>query len=165
MRWYVAHTQSRAEMKAAQHLRNQAFTVYMPRYVKRRSHARRIEFVAAPLFPRYIFVSMDLHDAPWRCIRSTVGVCDLVCHGDQPALVPEEVIEALRQRENKDGMVALPARNFVKGDRVHIVDGALCGLSGIFECATDEERVVILMDLLGRPVRVRLSPETIQPSA
>src|SRR5664279_3292931 len=72
--WYVAQTHVHAETKATLHLRRQGFDVYLPRYRKQRRHARRVDIVAAPLFPRYLFVSVDLATQRWRSIRSTVGI-------------------------------------------------------------------------------------------
>src|SRR5260221_4478322 len=139
MRWYVAHTQPLAEGKASWHLRNQDFAVYLPRYLKRRLHARRIDWVPTPLFPRYLFIGMDLAVARWRAIRSTIGIAGLVCHGDPPTPVPAGIVEAIQAREDDKGVVVLPvAPIFGKGDRVQITEGALRGLSGLFEGATDE---------------------------
>ena len=59
-RWYVVQSQPNAELKAVAHLNRQGFATYLPRYLKRRRHARRVEIIAAPLFPRYLFVSIDL---------------------------------------------------------------------------------------------------------
>ncbi len=166
MRWYVAHTQPLAEPRASWHLRNQGFAVYLPRYLKRRRHARRIDWVATPLFPRYLFVGMDLALARWRAIRSTIGIAGLICHGDRPTPVPEGIVEAIQAREDNKGVVTLPAAPlFDKGDPVQITEGALRGLSGLYEGTTDEERVIILLDLLGRQVRVRIPLETVQAVA
>ena len=79
--WYVAYTQPRNEKLALEHLVRQGFEVFCPQYRKRRSHARRIDMVPAPLFPRYLFVAFDASDPQWRAIRSTRGVIDLVRHG------------------------------------------------------------------------------------
>jgi transcriptional antiterminator RfaH len=79
--WYVAHTHVHAEAKAAINLARQGYSVFLPRYCKRRRHARRIEMiVSAPLFPRYLFVLIDLASQRWRAIESTFGVHHLVCH-------------------------------------------------------------------------------------
>ena len=40
-RWYVVQSQPNSELKAAAHLDRQGFTTYLPRYLKRRRHARR----------------------------------------------------------------------------------------------------------------------------
>ena len=50
-RWYVVRTQPHAESKASAHLGRQGFETYLPRYLKKRRHARRVETVQAPLFP------------------------------------------------------------------------------------------------------------------
>src|SRR5262245_29828364 len=106
-RWYVAHTQANGEAKAAWHLRKQGFAVYVPRYRKRRSHARRVDFVPAPLFPRYLFVGFDPDVARWRAIRSTIGVSELVTNGERPAAVPEGIVEAIMAREDETGLVVV----------------------------------------------------------
>ena len=91
--WYVAQTHVHAESKATLQLRRQGFDVYLPRYRKQRRHARRVDIVAAPLFPRYLFVSVDLATQRWHSIRSTVGITRLVTNGDVPAIVPQAIID------------------------------------------------------------------------
>ena len=80
-RWFVVQTQPNAENKAVAHLARQGFVTYLPRYLKRRRHARRVDIVAAPLFPRYLFVVIDMTAQRWRSIYSTVGVSRLICNG------------------------------------------------------------------------------------
>ena len=94
--WYVVHTHPRAEAKALLNLDRQGFTCYLPRYLKRRRHARRVETVAAALFPRYLFVDLDLATQQWWPIRSTFGVADLVFNGGQPAPVSAESFKPSR---------------------------------------------------------------------
>jgi transcriptional antiterminator RfaH len=155
-RWYVVQTQPHAESKAAEHLIRQGFGAYLPRYHKRRRHARRVELIAAPLFPRYLFVAVDLETQRWRAIHSTSGVSRLVCNGDEPAPVPPDVVPALQQREDA-GFVKLERRpQFVPGERVRVVDGIFTDTLGLFEGMADRDRVAILLDLLGRKVRILL---------
>ena len=161
-RWYVVQTHARAEAKALYNLTRQGFDAYMPQYLRRRRHARRTDWVPAPLFPRYLFVRMDTGRTQWRPIRSTFGVTDLVCNGNKPAPVPDGIVEAIRRRQNENGYVVVkPASSFKKGEAVQIVSGALADHTGLFECATDEERVVLLLELLGRKVRVQVPLEDI----
>lgn len=154
-RWYVVQTHPNAEGKAAAHLARQGFETYLPRYLKRRRHARRIEDVSAPLFPRYLFVTIDMAVQRWRMIHSTVGVSRLVCNGDDPAAVTESVIAALKVREGSDGLIRLEARpRFALGAPVRIVDGVFATCFGLYDGMTDRDRVAVLLDLLGRKVRV-----------
>ena len=156
-KWYVVQTHSNSEAKAIAHLRRQGFKSYLPRYLKRRRHARRVETVAAPLFPRYLFVSIDLGAQRWLSIQSTVGVARVLCSGGAPTPIGGEVIDMLKREEDERGFLKLQARaNFVSGDKVKVVDGAFCASIGLFESVTDDERVTVLLDLLGRKVRVVL---------
>lgn len=165
-RWYVAQTHRRDEEKAAWHLRRQEFSVYLPRYLTRRRHARRADWVKAPLFPRYLFIEMDSEHTQWRCINSTFGVSRLVCNGDRPAPVPDGIVEDIVARSDNRGLVRLDRmRPFRQGEKVQIKFGPLTERVGLFECLTDEDRVVLLLDMLGRQVRIKLPLETVAPYA
>ena len=83
-RWYAVHTQPQAEGKAEFNLRRQGFEVYCPRLRKQRRHARRIDTVLTPLFPRYLFTALDVDEQPWRAINGTFGVVHLVGCGERP---------------------------------------------------------------------------------
>jgi transcriptional antiterminator RfaH len=161
-RWYVVQTHVHAEAKAATHLLRQGYAIYLPRYLKRRRHARRVEMIATPMFPRYLFVAIDRMTQRWRSIQSTVGVAHLVRNGDEPASVPERIVEELRSREDERGLIRLDHRpRFILGDKIRVVDGVFSACSGLFEGMADRERVAILLDLLGRKVRVVLDGESV----
>jgi transcriptional antiterminator RfaH len=160
--WYVVHTQPHAEAKAAAHLTRQGYTIYLPRYLKQRRHARRLETVAAPLFPRYMFVAIDRMTQRWRSIQSTVGVSHLVCNGEQPATIAAGVIDELQSRQDERGLIHLDVRpRFASGDKVRVVEGVFDACLGIFQGMADHERVAILIDLLGRKVRVVLDGDAV----
>lgn len=158
-KWYVAHTQQRSEERARINLERQGFTTYLPRYLRERRHARRREIVKAPLFPGYIFVQLDLEQARWRSINGTLGVSHLICDGERPAELPQSVMDALMARENEEGVIVLQPRPFQQGEPLRIVSGALADCLGIFERMADRDRVVLLLDLLGRKVRVQAPSE------
>ena len=44
---------------------------------------------------------------------------------------------------------------------MRIIDGPLNDLEGLFDSSTDEERVTVLLNLLGREVTVRVPLETV----
>lgn len=164
--WFAVRTQPRMEAKARFNLERQGFHVYLPQYLKTRSHARRVDRVVAPLFPRYLFVAVDRAIQGWRSIRSTFGVCDIVCAGDQPARVPPEIVDELRAREDGRGYVTLlPAAHLSRGQAVDIVAGAFAGAKALIDCLCDEQRVVLLVDMLGRRVPIKVSIGVLAPSA
>lgn len=161
-RWYVVQTQPNAERKADAHLVRQGFQTYLPRYLKRRRHARRIDIVSAPLFPRYMFVTVDIATQRWRAIHSTIGVARMVCNGDEPAPVPMGIVEQLKAGEDAGGFIPLDTRpRFAPGDKIRVLDGVFSTCLGLIDTVTDRERVAILLDLLGRKVRVVLDADFI----
>jgi len=164
--WCAVQTHVRAEDKAAFHLRRQGYNVFLPKHLKRRKHARRVDWVPAPLFPRYLFVAIDPETTPWRAIHSTVGVSDLVRFGARPAQVPPDIITEIKARQDDTGLVkTLAGCGFKPGERVRIVNGPLSDLEGLFDGPTDVDRVTVLLDLLGRQVKVRVPLETVHACA
>ena len=160
--WHVVHSHVHAEAKAQIHLVRQGFQTYLPRYLKRRRHARRVDIVGAPLYPGYLFVAFDPLVQQWRSIRSTVGVAQLLCNGELPRTIDGAIIDGLKGREDEQGFIRLARRApFASGDKVRVRDGIFNDCLGLFENMTDRERVVILLDLLGRKVRVTLDEEFI----
>ena len=161
-RWHVIYTRPRSESLALQHLERQSFTAYLPRHRKQRRHARRADWITAPLFPRYMFVFIDVAAARWRSIRSTIGVSDIICQGDRPLPMMPGVVEEIIGRENEEGLVcAAPNLNLRKGDKVRVERDSLCDQVGLFETMADKDRVIILLNLLGRRVRALVPAEDV----
>lgn len=149
--WFVVQTRPNSERRAVANLHRQGFEVYFPVYSKRRSHAGKVDVVAAPLFPRYLFVAIDLESQRWRSIWSTFGVAQLVCRGGRPAPLAAEIIAELRSREDEGGLIRL-GRSFRPGERVRVVGGVFADQLAMFDSMGDGERVAVLLDLLGRKV-------------
>jgi len=109
--WYVVYTHANAEAKARSHLLRQGFATMLPTYRCWRSHARKREVVERPLFPRYLFVALDVLEQRWRPILSTVGVCELVRHGNAPTPMPSGLAEEIDARAAcRQGSGLRPAR-------------------------------------------------------
>lgn len=154
-RWYVAYTQAQAELRAVGHLKRQSFDAYLPLCRRIRRHARREESILRPLFPRYVFVALDLDVDRWRSVNGTVGVSRMVCRAERPAALPDGVVEGLRISEIEEGVVPLSRLVlFDAGAKLRVLDGSFAGQTGIYNGMSEAERVVLLFDLLGRQVKV-----------
>ncbi len=79
---------------------------FTPRRWRTVRHARRVRDVAAPLFPGYLFVSLDPGAVRWRSINGTVGVRYLIAAGDKPLPLPEGFVEALVKVADASGVVS-----------------------------------------------------------
>lgn len=167
MRWYCAYTKQDAELWARSNLWQRGFEVYLPLYSKRRRHARRTTWAEAPLFPRYLFVRTDLEGRSARGMAFAPGVVHLVRFGEQPAIVPDRIIDEIRARETDAGLIDLDgglgvSSRYVAGDRVRIEEGPLCDQVGLFQAKVDQDRVIILLGLLGREVRAVVSAKALR---
>ena len=161
-RWYVVNTKPNAESRAAQHLVRQGYDVYMPRLLRSRKHARKVDFVVRPLFPRYLFVRLDLACDRWHAVQSTFGVQSLVLAGEKPAEIHEAIIAEIKQREGDDGYIRMEPPALHKGSKVRLLDGVFHGSEGVFDQATDKHRVAILLRLMGREVLTLVSDDRIE---
>jgi transcriptional antiterminator RfaH len=155
--WFVVHTQPFKESEAYQNLLAQGFDAYLPKFKKTRRHARKVEEISSPLFPRYVFVGIDLDIDQWRSIQGTRGVSYLVQMNNRPAAIANDIIGGLMDREDREGLV--PIENiclFVKGEKVRILDGAFKDNVAIFDKMDDKQRVQLLLLCLGREVNISL---------
>ena len=165
MQWYAVYTQPHAEPKALDHLLRQGYAAYLPRYRTKVSHARRRQIVLRPLFPRYLFAGIDRATMPWRPILSTVGVTDIVRAGDEPTLVAAKIVTVIRERENAGAFDRLDSRQLLRlGDLVRVTTGAFEDMVGRLVELRDQDRIVVLLELLGRAVRAQLRAEVVEPA-
>jgi transcriptional antiterminator RfaH len=154
-RWYAVFTHANREGRAQDNLRRQGYEVYLPMLRRVLRHARRVESVLRPLFPRYLFVSLDPDRDRWRPISSTYGVSGLVRFADVPASVPVSFIDDLRTHESDGVRSDEPAvPDWCAGDRLRLIGGAFADMIGRFESMSSADRVLLLLEVMGREVRV-----------
>ena len=147
LQWFAVLTKPRAERIGREHLERQGFECRLP-LLRREARARR-PAGAEPLFPRYLFLRADPARDELARVRSTRGVSGLVRFGAEPARVPAPVLDALAARSDVDGCVRLDPPPLVAGAPVRIVDGPLAGVEAIFRAQAAEDRVLLLVRLIG----------------
>ena len=158
-RWYVVRTQPHREAQAAQQLENQDYRVFLPRFLKSRRHARKFETVLAPLFPRYMFIVLDLGRDRWRSVNGTYGVDRLLMRSGEPEAVPQGLVEQLTEAASADG-VARSGPALKEGQSIRVTAGPFAELLGTLERLDDQGRVRVLLQIMGGSVPVLL-PQTI----
>lgn len=162
-RFYVVQTQPQRERLAVNELRNQNFKTFYPviKHLPRISRGRLGDPRLSPLFPKYVFVSLDLELDRWRSINGTRGVTRLICMDeDRPSAVSPFIMERLLAAGEiiEEREAGLP---FNINDLVEFVDGPMKGIQGIVSlCVTD--RVSLLMDMLGGKVPVHTAPNMLK---
>ena len=158
MDWCVVYTNVNKETIAEKNLIGQNFITYMPKYKKIISHARKISTVIKPLFPRYLFVNVDLVAQRWPIINSTYGVNVIISMEGKPVIISEDIINKIKLCEKPDENINVVPYSFMtKGDEVNILEGVFSGKKGIFNGLTDNNRVKVLFNLLGKEVTLSVS--------
>jgi transcription elongation factor/antiterminator RfaH len=163
-RWFLVHTLPKSEGRAELRLNAQGFRCYTPLFEKTIRHARKLRTVRAPLFPRYLFVILDLTRDSWSPIRSTIGVSRLFTnHDGRPVPVPVGIVESLIERS--DGQVTRLDSNLVRGQRVIILSGPFANFAGTLARLDDAARVQVLLEMMGTEVPVTLHRSALAPAA
>lgn len=162
-RWYVVHTQPAKERLAVVNLERQRFPCFLPQVRRRVRHARRVSDVLRPLFPRYLFVALDVTVDRWRAVRSTLGVSALIMEGDGPKPVPAGLVEGLMAAADGAGGFDF-SRHLVAGDRVRFLQGPFADRLGRIVEMSDVERVRVLLEILGTERAVEVDAGSLLPS-
>jgi transcriptional antiterminator RfaH len=145
--WTVARTESQREHVAARHLARAKFEIYLPRVKLRR--------IIEPLFPGYLFVRIESH---WHTINTTIGVLHVLLSGEHPAFLHQQIINEIRMREDRRGLVRLPKPTHAIGQKVHIKRGNFANHVGIYDGSSRKDRERVLLEILGRMVVVDIAP-------
>jgi transcriptional antiterminator RfaH len=163
-RWFLAHTLPKGEWKAELHLGAQGFRTFQPQIRKTIRHARQLKTVRAPLFPRYLFVVLDLERDRWLSVRSTVGVSSLFSSRDgRPVPVPMGIVESLIER-SEDNLTRLDSE-LVKGQHVRVLTGPFVDFIGTLDRLNAAGRVRVLLQMMGTAVPVTLHRSALAPAA
>ncbi len=165
-RWFAVCCKPRQEAIAEENLRRQHFHVYLPRLcIRRRRRGQWIDSIEV-LFPRYLFIRIDPLLQNLAPVRSTRGAVGLVRFGGQPAVVPDEVIDALLQcQDPASGLHQENRTPFNAGDRIKLVDGPFAGMEAVFAEPDGEKRVIVLLELMGKTNQVRVSRDWVAKAA
>ena len=159
MHWYAIHSKPRQEERALENLQRQGFEAWLPLLTVEKVLRSKLVQVVEPMFSRYLFIRLDTEQTNWSPIRSTLGVSKLVSFGNRPAVVADELIEALRQMPEQ-----APQRLIQPGQQVKIVSGPLRGLEGIYQQADGELRAMVLIELLNKQHRIVTDMQDLRPA-
>jgi transcription elongation factor/antiterminator RfaH len=162
--WYAVFAQPHWESTAQFRLRAQNFRTFLPLYSKTVQHARKRQTILAPLFPRYLFVVLDLKRDRWRAVNSTRGVTSLIMREGLPAPVRSGVVETLLASSTSQGEVRF-CFDMAPGSRVRLVAGPFAGQLGILKDLSRSGRVRILIEMMGAHIPTELHDMGVVPAA
>ena len=157
--WYVAKTKPAKErLVETCFVETWGVEVFLP--IIRRPTGGKAKW--EPLFPTYLFCSVDTQSADWPAICWTPGLCYFLTTGQEITPVSDELITQLKQRVswwNDDGY----APRFSPGDRVVVTSGPFSGLDGIFQrYVPARQRCQVLLQVLGHLNKVEIPAEALK---
>lgn len=153
--WFLAQARPNCIHIAERNLQRQGFGLFLPREERSRRSNGKFVSVLAPLFPGYIFVSINAAPMQWRAINSTYGVTRLVSFGGVPAPVPIGVVSELMLRCDVSGKL-LPPKRLAPGEWVRVTAGPFADFVGQIEKIAPDRRVWVLLELMGGQTRVAI---------
>ena len=137
---------------------------FLPRVTARRRHARKVERVKGALFPRYVFIRLDLQRDRWRSVNGTIGMAYLLAAMETPCPVPVGFVEALQEMAGADDVVVREP-DLAPGEAVRIVAGPLAGGVGELLRLDARGRVEMLLELLSGKVRLKVARDMLERAA
>lgn len=152
--WFLLYCKGKEEERAVMHLENQGVTAFYPKaQIEKIVRGKRTK-VVEPLFPNYVFALLDYEQQNFASIRSTRGVIGFVRKGKDPQIVPKSLVMQFKQ---VDEFVELSDQNVPQpGDTVLVNHPLYNNIKAIFQVAKGEQRAILLLELLNKPVEVEL---------
>ena len=146
---------------AERNLHRQGFETFLPMQKITRRKASRFVSDLKPLFPGYMFVSVNSDLAPWRTINSTIGVSKLVSFEGKPKPLPLQLISGLMLRCDASGIL-LPPKSLSEGDSVEMLTGPFANFIATVDTIDPEQRIWVLLDFMGQKTRMQVTADQLQ---
>lgn len=158
--WHIVVTELGSDKTVAKRLEDLELKPYVPLVYKTVCSGRgRRREISLSMFPSYLLLPMPPDGEAWHQVKITRGVHDfLMIDGLHPAILPEAMIEAIRQEERRidnkrQQRLALEGKSeWKKGDQVWVdilpFQTVLANIGDID--ARGRIEVLLEMELLGR---------------
>jgi transcriptional antiterminator RfaH len=154
--WFCVRTHHKHEHIAAAQLKNDPdLEVFLPRIRYQRVTRLGLVWTTEALFQNYLFARFDFETC-LRRVEHARSVRGVVHFGERWPLVPDSAIEDLRTLMGGEERVVSDVPEV--GEAVRVVAGPLNGLEAVItRVMPGPQRVMVLMEFLGRQTAVELS--------
>ncbi len=156
--WYVLHTRSRQEKSVATDLQARRIRHFLPLVNQVRYYGRRKARVDLPLFPGYVFLFGDREEA--FSLDRSGKLANILPVTNQTQLDWE--LRNLRQAIDRQAPLN-PYPYLEEGIRVEVKSGPFRGLQGLITDRTQDDRLVIQVDMLGQATAIEIDGALLEP--
>lgn len=157
MNWYVLRSKPNKETLLWEQLCIRKVEAFHPQIRVQTVNPRARQVRA--YFPGYVFVRVDLAQIGLSSLQWMPGAVGLVSFDNQPSMVPDALIHAIRKRVDEiNGAGGEIFHRLKHGDPVQIQSGPFAGWEAIFDARLPgTERVRVLLKLLeGRSAKLEV---------
>jgi transcriptional antiterminator RfaH len=161
--WFVIQFKPNSHHQATKNLNRQGFNTFLPLHEITLRKASRFVKSTKPLFPGYMFVSFNKTENKWHKIKNTYGVSRLITFNSSLKSIPSTFIDNLMKRYDSSGKL-IPILKMKKGDKVAILEGPFANFIATVEKYESEQRIWVLMDIMGRKTKIQTPLNTLQQS-
>lgn len=151
--WYALYTCARHEKRVLQQMERRRLSCFLPLYRSMRRWKDRRKELELALFPGYLFVHMSLSNK--LKVLEVPGVVRFVSFNGQPAVLPTEEIEALRNRLSGSAKIE-PHPYLRAGRKVRVRSGPFQGFEGVIVRRKDRCRLIFSIDLIQRSLAIEV---------
>jgi transcriptional antiterminator RfaH len=167
LRWYLVQCKPNAAQIAVRNLENQSFGTFLPLQEITNRKGKIFQRQIRPLFPGYLFVQFDPDQGPWRQVNSTRGVARLVRLGTEPSVVPNEIVKALMAQCDKQSILRptseIQSSQLHAGNQAQVTQGPLSGFIATISNIEPNNRINILIEIMGQTTKVAINADALQP--
>lgn len=153
--WYLIQFKPNCHHIAQKNLKRQNFQTFLPIEKKTQFRYGKKTILNTPLFLNYMFVYIPF-EKNWATVSSTYGVSQIVSFSGIPRPIPTSLMTELIKRCDKSGIL-MPPKELQQGDKIRVINSPFTEFITTIDQIDSQKRIWILMDIMGRPTKIRLS--------
>jgi len=159
--WFILKFKPNSHHQARKNLTRQGFEVFLPLHDTTSRKLSRFINTSKPLFPGYMFIRFNRAESNWHKINNTYGVSRLITFNSTLKSIPTIFVDHLMKRYDLSGKL-IPIKKLKKGDHVKILKGPFANFIATVETYETDQRIWILIDLMGRKTKTQALVEDLQ---
>ena len=161
--WFILQFKPNSHYQAKKNLTRQGFEVFLPLHDTTSRKLSRFVSTSKPLFPGYMFIRFDRAKPEWHKINNTYGVSRLITFNSILKSIPTTFVDILMKRCDLSGKLIL-VKKLKKGAQVTVLKGPFVNFIATVEEYEADQRIWILIDLMGRKSRIQTSSDALKLS-
>ena len=151
--WFILQFKPNSHHRAVKNLNRQGFETFLPLHDTTSRKLSQFISTTKPLFPGYMFIRFDRSDSEWHKINNSYGVSRLITFNSIIKSIPTSFVDSLMKRYDSSGKL-IPLQKLKKGDQVTVLNGPFAKFIATVEEYESDQRIWVLMDLMGRKAKI-----------